>query len=376
MRAFVLPMADVETGDTCSTPIEVEIDVQDSVVLPISGACPTSTLVIVNTASPGGDEVEADWYVSLDADSATMSTPAVEIGFTELGNLIDSPSHEPGATSQPLGLRLIGEPDTEVLGWGCACEGWGVGTPGDPARSGGVSWGNGTSNVELNSFEQLSSTSITSTVSVAGAYLVKHSFHPSPSPNLIQIDVEVSYVGPEPAPKSVFYRRVFDWDIPPTVYREYTTMATGSGGGAAFVAHTSDDGFANPSPASARTQIRSSGFFTDSGEYDNGGQVELSLGSFEKVRVKTFTIYYGAAASEAGALAAVDTVSADVYSLGQDNPDSGAPVTAIFAANGSSLRAGTTTARASQLKTLNPTSERVKTMNRDRAQRTQSRGAN
>lgn len=73
------------------------------------------------------------------------------------------------------------------------------------------------------------------------------------------------------------------------------------------------------------------------GPRDNGGQVEISLGSFENTNYKEFTLYYGASRSEAGALAAINSVPAQIYSFGQHDPSTGSPVTAIFAVDGSNL---------------------------------------
>jgi hypothetical protein len=54
-----------------------------------------------------------------------------------------------------------------------------------------------------------------------------------------------------------------------------------------------------------------------------------------------FTLYYGAAPSEAAALAAVNAVGAQVYNLGQSGAPGGAasdsPVTGIMAVDGNSL---------------------------------------
>lgn len=48
--------------------------------------------------------------------------------------------------------------------------------------------------------------------------------------------------------------------------------------------------------------------------------------------------YYGVSLSESGALAAIDEVGAQVYSLGQpdvgDSASTGAPITAVFAVDG------------------------------------------
>ncbi|MDQ2683747.1 MAG: hypothetical protein M3Y37_09500 [Chloroflexota bacterium] len=343
VRAFVISMADVDSLDACDFPVEMDINHEGPQLLgeaglPINSVCPVSTLVVVNVGGPGDDSVDLNWRVRLAPSNATMSTSKIEIGFTEQGNLIDAVAAYP---KPMLGLRLKGDADAEVLGWAIPGEGWGIGEPGDPYHSGGVSWNHGMDETTAVTFRRDSPTSITSEVVIQDEFIVEHHFHPSPNPYLIQIDVSIhTRSGNGPTPTDVYYRRVFDWDIPPDQFTEYSTIAVKPGEDAPYLAHASDDGFADPDPEEPRTMIDASGLFADVGPADNGALIELALGSFEDETYKEFTIYYGAAPTEEIALQALDTVPAQLYSLGQHNAGDGTPVTGIFAVDGSSLPSG------------------------------------
>ena len=117
-----------------------------------------------------------------------------------------------------------------------------------------------------------------------------------------------------------------------------------------FVHGTSNDGFANPNPASLLTDRGSTGYFTDVGPGDYGGLIDLNLGTLDVNQSRTFTFYYGISTSESAAFNALQSVGAEVYSLGQPETETGAtlgsPITAIFGIDGTGLRGSPTAARA------------------------------
>jgi type IV pilus assembly protein PilY1 len=58
--------------------------------------------------------------------------------------------------------------------------------------------------------------------------------------------------------------------------------------------------------------------FTDVGPFDHGASFTFGFGALAAGATKTFSIFYGAAASEAAALAALAAVGAEgIYSFGQ-----------------------------------------------------------
>jgi type IV pilus assembly protein PilY1 len=82
--------------------------------------------------------------------------------------------------------------------------------------------------------------------------------------------------------------------------------------------------------------------FVDVGPLDHGAIFDFNLGGLAVGESKTFNIYYGAAGTEAGALAALAAVGANqIYSLGQSSttggPSAGTPATFVFAFSGEDI---------------------------------------
>jgi hypothetical protein len=179
-------------------------------------------------------------------------------------------------------------------------------------------------------------------VRIGSTYLVTHHFHPSASQYLYQVDVNVQYLpGAVPSYNPVRYRRIVDWDVPPD-FHQYTTWGWVPGMRNDYVMFTSAANIANPDPGTPRADRGAIGYFTDyqlASNPDAGGFVELNLGSLVPGGQINFTEYYGAAPSESAAMSAISTVGAHVYNLGEaiNGAASGAPITAIFAVDGSQL---------------------------------------
>lgn len=218
---------------------------------------------------------------------------------------------------------------------GCLCEGWGVA---DPAT--GV-WGGANQdaysaghNLTVDSFTWTASTA-TSVVTVSNGegapwFRVTHEFIPSPkTPNLYQVNVTITNLSGAPI-ATVQYRRVMDWDIEPTAFDEYVTLDKGT---ASAITFTSDDGFASSNPLSGPSSILFTGNATDSGPDDHGALFDFTFGGLATGASLTFVIYYGGAANEAEARAALAAVGAEAYSFGQTStdPTGGTPNTFIFA---------------------------------------------
>ncbi|WP_147438852.1 autotransporter outer membrane beta-barrel domain-containing protein [Roseovarius spongiae] len=260
----------------------------------------------------------------------------VQIGINPAGNLVTG-----GIGLNFLGLT--GGGSGEALAPGCACEGWGVAdmATGEYAKA-GASFG----------YTNIASSSVTasgagtdaastgnaavSVVSVSDGTFsmdITHSFAPSASDNLYQVDLELTNTGV--AIGDLVYRRAMDWDVPPTEFSEYVTI---QGWPAARLRASSDDGFAdgNPNvPLSTRApDAVLNGNFTDSGPADHGAAFDFALGALAPGDSENVKIFYGAAASEADAMLALSAVGAEVYSLGQPSSPggetTGEPNTFIF----------------------------------------------
>lgn len=257
----------------------------------------------------------------------------VQLGINPQGNLVTG------------GIGLLFIPTSgDALTPGCACEGWGVSdlSTTEFAKA-GESFGdaNITSAVisasGAGTLGTSSGSSALSTVTVNdGAFsaTVIHNFMPSPDMRLYQVDVSIENTGAG-AIGNLVYRRAMDWDIPPTPFAEYVTI---QGWPAARLLASSDDGFVDGNPNVPLTPFAVDsvvdGNFTDSGPHDHGAAFDFSFGTLATSATQEFTIYYGAAASEADALLALAAVGAEVYSLGQpSSPDGetlGTPNTFIF----------------------------------------------
>lgn len=219
---------------------------------------------------------------------------------------------------------------------GCLCEGWGVAIPAT-GQWGGADLdteGAGGTNLVLESFESTSSTA-TSVVLVVDEsdvplLRVRHEYLPSPvTPNLYQVNVTIENLTGAPI-ATLQYRRVMDWDIEPTAFDEFVTI---EGGTASALYYSSDDGFASPNPLTGPSSINFEGEAVDNGPEDHGALFDFAFGPIGVGGAVSFVIFYGGAASEAEAVAALAAVGAEAYSFGQTSTDpvTGTPNTFIFA---------------------------------------------
>ncbi|WP_089254617.1 IPT/TIG domain-containing protein [Asanoa hainanensis] len=297
----------------------------------LTDACPKAVLVIVNADDPGfyGTWAIGDWSVRFQRTAQVLSNSTIEIGVGPYGSLI----------SNAIGIRLAGNADSEVIRRGCFCEGWGVA---HGPFGGSVTDATGVDGLTLSSFVASGDTA-TSMVDLTGPTGITVATYVSPSidPNLFQLKVTVRNVS-SPIHHSVHYRRAVDWDLLPDVSGFYTTFVHRTGD-IGYVTGVTNDGFADPNPHNAFTDLGASGFFTDFGPANTGALIDLDLGTFATGEAKTFDLYYGIAPTEARATAAVAAVGAQLYALGQpgtaDGKTLGTPYTGIFAIDGSGLPA-------------------------------------
>jgi len=266
---------------------------------------------------------------ALCTDGAIIGNGTVQLGVNCEGHL-NSPYPADPLGIGYMGLRFVptGNPSTEP---GCQCEGWGVGdrltsTAGYANRS-----VDGTVNLTLLNFAADATTAI-STVQVGSTFRVTHAYRPSPvTANLYEVLVTITNISA--ADTEVLYRRVMDWDIAPTEFSEYVTIQNGN---AANLFRTDTDGFNSGNPFSFASY--QPGPVVDAGPADHGALFDFNFGVLAPNQSVTFRTYYGAAATEVDALAALAAVGAEAYSLGQPSspggPDLGIPNTFIFGFSG------------------------------------------
>ncbi len=233
----------------------------------------------------------------------------------------------------------------EATAHGCLCEGWGVGiaTAGGAAVASGYD-GNGFSNLTVDSFVSDATTATSVTSLTSGELQVTHDFALSAeSDNLYRVTVSIANTSGAMI-EDLRYTRVMDWDVEPTTFSEYSTIAGTAA--ATAVLYANDDGFESANPFASRTPIvaGAEGDFVDSGPRDHGALFDFSFGSLGVDEVFTFDIFYGGAKTEREALISLAAVGAEVYSLGQpshdpdglglDDPNGDASNTFIFGFSG------------------------------------------
>ncbi|WP_028470225.1 hypothetical protein [Neptunomonas japonica] len=270
------------------------------------------------------------------------ATANVALGVNNFGHLNFTPSSDEfgwddgfeTANAGPTGLayKFPGGAFNDGTSPGCECEGWGVAVGTGAGRiSAYASVDNGGSGGIASGTFGATPNSATSVVQMAGADVsITHAYGVSLAPGVFQGNVTITN-NEAFTLTDLVYRRAMDWDIPPTEFNEYVTIqgveanSEANGGNVRF---SGDDGFFDVDPlnvpgtfgggtitAPANTD------FVDNGAADHGALFDFAFGDLAAGESFSFNIFYGAHGSEAEALAAVDILGSQVYSLGQSNPD-------------------------------------------------------
>lgn len=258
-------------------------------------------------------------------NNTNPSLATVALGINDAGHLNFRGGEIPGnASAMGLAYRFADGTLRDSTAPGCLCEGWGVavtrsdgnrvsGFANEAAGSGGLTGGTFSS----------TTTRATSQIGLSDApVVITHAYGVSIAPNLFQGNITITNTGSTTL-SDVVYRRAMDWDVPNTEFSEYVTHKgvvanLESNGGA--IRYASDNGFASSNPlvgAGAIIGATVNTDFIDSGPTDHGSVFDFAFGSLGAGESRTFNIFYGAAATKAGALSALATINADVYSLGQ-----------------------------------------------------------
>lgn len=268
---------------------------------------------------------------------------AAEAGAVITSGNVSLGIHDQGQLNFNVGIALTGVGDGIIPG--CPCEGWGV------SASGGSGWANedegGAFNLALVSFasDATSATSVVDVTTVPGLR-VTQAYAPAYTDvlggGLFRDTVTITNTNDVNGATltDVRYRRVMDWDIPPTEFEEMVTIGgTAPAFASGTLVRTGDNGFDTANPLA--TFGADLGFgcpvnadFVDCGPEDHGAVFDLSFGSLAPGESKTFEIFYGATYSEAAAFLALASVGAEVYSFGQSSDGGhvlGTPGTFIWA---------------------------------------------
>ncbi len=242
---------------------------------------------------------------------AIISNGTVKLGVNDEGQL----NYVDPATREYRGVTYVptGNDGTRA---DCRCEGWGAANVAAGNTFAGKANENQNVTVTPVSFTSTPSTA-TSVATIAGKLRVTHTFRPfAGTPNLYEIVVALQNIGGQALP-DVRYTRVMDWDVEPTPFHEFVTIRRGI---TPTLRYSDDNGFADNSPLGKREPIDSASENADivhSGPDDHGALFDFGLGALPVGRSVTFSIFYGATATEAQAGAAIAASGAEAFSYGQ-----------------------------------------------------------
>lgn len=274
-------------------------------------------------------------------------------GTTIYGPSFTSPGSGTVGGTGVRGLFVNGTSGYEATYPGCLCEGWGAAI----ASLGTTGYdGNGVAGITPVSAvfgtDGMGHGIATTVVTIGGVLEVTHNFKPSASAYLYQVDVtlkNISGMALGTGATDLRYTRLMDFDTEPTAFSEFITI---SGHPATNLLTTSDDGFEPANPLFPTSSIAGcapvGANFTDCGPTDHGARFDFGFGALAAAddpttpdvdeSLRTFTIFYGAAPTEALADLARAVVGAEVYAYGQPNvtggPSTGSPITYIFGFKG------------------------------------------
>ena len=269
------------------------------------------------------------------------------VGITTNGGSDVAPDGSGGGPgSAGIGFKFTDGNYRDATAPGCLCEGWGVSINGTDSGYANVSTDAGSNNLSYGPLVATPSTAHTTTALTSAPHLVvEQTYQPASiaSDVLFRNHVHISNMTGATV-NDLKYVRVMDWDVPPTEFRDYVTIR-GTATTAALE-ESGNNGFNTANPLGGYGNLGALCFnvdCTDAGPTDHGAYFRFNFGSLADASVYEFDIFYGAAATERDALAAIAAEGLELYSLGQSsgldasgNPSwlSGSPATYIFGFKG------------------------------------------
>ena len=274
-------------------------------------------------------------------DTGVAATARIALGVNDDGSLNTGTGITRNGSGGAVGVALKFADGLFYDGTspGCGCEGWGVSING--AISGWASVVPGTGGLLPSTAPTgVSGTTVTTTSQLAAApgLSVTQAYTAATlAPGVLFKDTVTITNMTGLSVNNLNFVRVMDWDIPPTEFSEYVTIH-GTGTASALV-RSHDNGFSSPDPLAASTPISAATLnvdFVDNGPNDHGAYFRFDFGTLADKESRIFEIFFGAANSEAGALAAIAAEGIGLYSLGQSRGGqaTGSPATYIFGFRG------------------------------------------
>ncbi len=266
---------------------------------------------------------------------AVITSGVVSLGVNDEAHL-----NFPSPLLGVVGIFLAGVGDG--ISPGCLCEGWGVSASG---VSGGASMDlapfvfNYTSDGMVFGAD---TATLTGHLTTLPGLSIMHEYMPAistPAGAVFEVKVTVTNTTGAPA-TDLRYQRVMDWDIPPTVFSEAITHRGVPAALAGALVTSHDNGFSSVDPLAAAAPLDPASLdvnFEDLGPFaDHGSFFKFGFGDLANDSSKAFSIFYGAAYSEAAADAFVAALGLELVSYGQHEGDlaGGTPGTYIFGFEG------------------------------------------
>jgi hypothetical protein len=288
---------------------------------------------------------EIDSKVASDRVTATEAVDPASVitnGVVSLGVNPHAQLIVPANVAQGLVGVLLNATGFDGIRSGCQCEGWGAAYASPPTTTGWADNAFGPPvNMVVDKFHA-SQKDAESRVIIGGVLQVTHFYKPSAhSEFLYQADVTMRNVGPNDV-TDLRYTRVIDWDVEPTPFADVVTLR-GNPSRPNPLFRSTNNGFENPNPLQA-VRFPLGPFlnvdFTDVGPFDHGALFDFRFmgptltedGVLRPGESKKITIFYGAAPTEAAALAGLAAEGVEVWTLGQTATGgaTGTPNTFIF----------------------------------------------
>jgi len=261
-------------------------------------------------------------------NNTNPSLASLALGINNEGhlNFVDPLFSPVNSEATGLSFRFADGSFRDATSPGCFCEGWGVAATDSLGNrvagwanvfvgSGGLTGGVfGSTNTTASSFTGLSDASLG----------IQHFYGVSLAPDVFQGNVTITNNGTEEI-RDVVYRRVMDWDVPPTEFSDYVSHfgvvsnLESVGGNVRFAG---DNGFASSDPRTLPTEIVAGTTNTDffqSGPADHGSVFDFAFGNLTPGESRTFNIFYGASSNLAAAQSAITQLNPEVWSLGQSD---------------------------------------------------------
>ncbi|MBI3153981.1 MAG: PEP-CTERM sorting domain-containing protein [Burkholderiales bacterium] len=258
-------------------------------------------------------------------NTGDATTATVALGVNDEGHLNASPNITVNATATGLAYKFPDGSWRDATSPGCLCEGWGVSVNNTTSGYANVSV-DGVVNLTAGAPVVVADTSVTTSAaltSLAGLS-VKHAYSAADNAPGVLFKSVVTITNATGADVTdVKYVRVMDWDVPLTEFSEFVTIkgtATTT-----FLEKSHLDGFDTANPLGSLCDVGGCGYggvdtdLTDAGPFDHGAYFRFNFGALADGESYSFTIFYGAAANESDAIAAIAAESIELYSLGQSN---------------------------------------------------------